>query len=64
MIIGVSKLDRHIMKAMSAPAVTDGKTSGRVTRKNLRKPVAPRFSAASSRERSTVVSAPEARRKT
>ncbi len=58
MIIGVPKFERDIMNTMRAPPVTEGMTIGSVTLKNVFNERAPRFSDASSSERSMVMSAP------
>ncbi len=51
-------MESDIMNTMRAPPVTDGRTRGSVTLKNVFIERAPRFSEASSSERSMVMRAP------
>ena len=62
--MGVPKSAIVAMNTRSAPAVSDGRITGRMTRKKAWRGRDPRLSAASSIDWSTAVSAPETSRKT
>ena len=64
MIEGVPKSAKDNTNAKSTPALTAGKTNGKVTLMNFVKGLHPKLSAASSSETLIVLKAPEVNKKT